>query len=144
MVTFEEIEIANLVKAFYARVRLDPQLAPIFATKIKAEGWPRHEAHITDFWSSVLRKSARYSGNPMAKHAAVNGLTPELFTHWLALFEDTAKRQLSVRQADVIGKTAQRIAKSLQMGLAFHYDGQGKSDHPFKHFSLRGEEHREN
>lgn len=128
MVTFEEIEIANLVKAFYARVRLDPQLAPIFATKIKAEGWPRHEAHITDFWSSVLRKSARYSGNPMAKHAAVNGLTPELFTHWLALFEDTA----------------QRIAKSLQMGLAFHYDGQGKSDHPFKHFSLRGEEHREN
>ena len=139
MVTFEEAEIEALVGAFYARVRKDPELAPIFASKIKTADWPRHEAHIVDFWSSVLRKTGRYSGNPMAKHAGVAGLTPELFTRWLDLFHDTAKRVLSERQSAMINKTAQRIAQSLQMGLAFHYDGQGEDDHPFKAYGLRRE-----
>ena len=139
MVTFEEADIEALVKAFYARVRKDPELAPIFASKIKTEDWPSHEAHILDFWSSVLRKTGRYSGNPMAKHARVAGLTPELFTRWLDLFGDTAKLLLSVEQAAFIDKTAHRIAQSLRMGLAFHYDGQGEEDHPFKAYGLRRE-----
>ncbi len=139
MVTFEEAEIEALVTAFYARIRKDLELAPVFASKIKTADWPHHEAKIVDFWSSVLRKSGRYRGNPMAKHAKVSGLSPELFTRWLDLFRETAEKVLSQEQAVFVDKTAKRIAQSLQMGLAFHYDGQEIGDHPFKAFGLRYE-----
>ena len=50
-----EDDIAKLVPAFYARVRADAVLGPIFNGAI--EDWPHHLAKLQAFWSSVLLTS---------------------------------------------------------------------------------------
>lgn len=57
-----EEEVSILVHAFYARVRQDEVLGPIFNTHIV--DWDHHLAKLTDFWSAILRRTARFSGAP--------------------------------------------------------------------------------
>ncbi len=132
-----EDDIARLVKVFYARVRKDEVLAPIFSTKIAEEDWPRHIDHIASFWSSIFLKSGRFNGNPMVKHGQIAGLTPEHFSHWVALFKDTAEGVLDAGKAAQFGATADRIAKSLQMGLAFNFAAKDGEENPFANFGAR-------
>ena len=134
---FTEADIKRLVHAFYGAVRKDDLLAPIFAQKIPDDHWPQHMAHICDFWSGIFLKTDRFDGNPLQKHLAVNGLTPDHFGHWLWLFKHTADEILSEPQAEAIHMMARRIAQSLQMGIAFHYETSGQADHPFKDFAVR-------
>ena len=134
---FTESDIKRLVHAFYGSVRKDDLLAPIFAQKIPEDHWPHHMKHIGDFWSGIFLKTGRFDGNPLQKHLAVNGLTPEHFGHWLWLFKTTADEVLSPEQADAIFTMAQRVAQSLQMGIAFHHETSGKTDHAFTAFAVR-------
>ena len=48
--------IRGLVDAFYARVRADAVLGPIF--EAKAHDWEEHLAKLTDFWSSIVHERA--------------------------------------------------------------------------------------
>src|SRR5690606_12563079 len=50
-----EEEVARLVHAFYARVRQDAALGPIFDAKV--DDWDQHLAKLVDFWSSILRRT---------------------------------------------------------------------------------------
>ena len=59
--------IRHLVNAFYAKVRVDPELAPIFERAILGD-WDLHLVTMYDFWSSVMLISGRYKGNPVEKH----------------------------------------------------------------------------
>jgi hypothetical protein len=63
-----EIEAAlpALLDRFYARVRADAELGPVFNDAV--EDWSRHLATLADFWSSVMLTSGRYKGNPMQAH----------------------------------------------------------------------------
>lgn len=109
-----EQEITELVQRFYARVRQDAQLGPIFEAHI--DDWDEHLAKLMDFWSSILLRSGRFSGAPMPKHAALPGLTQELFRHWLELFAQTLDEQPNERLAEQALAAARRIAQSLWMG----------------------------
>jgi len=82
-----EDEIVTMVHRFYARVRVDPLLGPIFNQHV--HDWDAHLAHLVDFWSAMLRGTRRFSGAPMPKHMALPGLTASLFQRWLALFGQT-------------------------------------------------------
>lgn len=109
-----ETEIHALVHAFYAAVRHDADLGPIFDAHVA--DWDRHLARMVDFWSSVLLGTARYRGTPMPLHCALPDLRPELFQRWLAIFRDTTRELGNAAmqaQADVL---AQRIARSLWFG----------------------------
>lgn len=109
-----EAEVTSLVHRFYAAVRADAVLGPFFAAHVA--DWDRHLPKMVDFWSSTLRKTARYRGTPMAAHAALPGLRPELFERWLELFRATTATQPNAalqRRADDL---AQRIAQSLWYG----------------------------
>src|SRR5579863_6282444 len=88
--TVTESAIALLIDRFYAAVRCDAVLGPVFEAAIEEAEWPEHLATMRRFWSSVMLTSGRYSGNPVAVHRAVAGLEPRLFPCWLALFEATA------------------------------------------------------
>jgi len=136
---FSEDDFTQLTDAFYAKVRVDPLLGPVFATKIKDtdDAWARHRAHIAGFWSSIFLKSGRYKGNPLAKHIALNGITPDHFAYWLNLFSKTAGDVLQPEQAAAITDMSERIAQSLQMGLANHFEMSGVEAHPFEEFGLR-------
>lgn len=107
-------EIAVMVHAFYAEVRRDAQLGPIFDRNI--DDWDKHLAKLVDFWSSILRGTARFSGTPMSKHAALPGLSAELFQRWLALFRDTTAAQANQAMGKQAYAMAQRIAQSLWLG----------------------------
>ena len=112
-----EEELTPLVEEFYARVRADPALGPIFNDAI--DDWPEHLGKLTAFWSSVMLASGRYSGNPVAVHRAIKGLERPLFARWLALFEATATTLFAPAPAAVFVDKANRIATSLQLALFY-------------------------
>ena len=75
--------ISLLVDAFYAKVRKDPVLGPIFAAPVA--DWTPHLAQMNRFWRSVLFSSGEFAGNPVAKHAVIPDLNRAEFACWLAL-----------------------------------------------------------
>lgn len=114
-----EPAIARLIDRFYAAVRRDAMLAPVFEAAIADDEWPEHLETMRRFWSSVMLTSGRYSGNPVAVHRAVQGLERPLFARWLALFEATVQDLFAPEPAATFIAKAHRIATSLQLAL-FH------------------------
>jgi hemoglobin len=109
-----EQEVVELVHAFYAKVRRDAVLGPVFDAHVA--DWDGHLAKLVDFWSSALRGTARYRGSPVPRHAALPGLTTSHFHRWLALFrETTASLDNPALQARA-DYLAHRIAGSLWYG----------------------------
>jgi hemoglobin len=117
-----EATIATLVDGFYARVRSDSTLGPIFAEAIAEDAWPAHLQKMYAFWSSVMLTSGRYKGNPVNTHRKVVGLAPPLFGDWLDLFEATATEMFVPEAADRFICAARRIAESLKLALFFRAD----------------------
>ena len=111
----DETMIEHLVRAFYARIREDELLGPIFAARI--HDWEPHLQRICAFWSSVVLSSGVYSGQPMRMHLPLP-VDARHFDHWLKLFEQTARELFSEPIAAYFIERAQRIARSLEMGIA--------------------------
>jgi hemoglobin len=115
-----EDEVTRLVHTFYARVRRDDVLGPIFETHV--DDWPHHLAKLVDFWSAILRGTARYRGTPMPKHAALPGLEPAMFQRWLVLFRETTTEIGNAAMKARADAMAERIAQSLWYGYQLHRD----------------------
>lgn len=107
-------QIAEMVHRFYARVRTDPLLGPIFSEHVA--DWDAHLRTLVDFWSSILRGTTRFQGTPMARHAALPGLTAEHFERWLALFHETTAEHPNTAMTGRARLLAGRIAQSLWYG----------------------------
>ena len=120
--TVTEDTIGVLVETFYAKVRQDPALGPVFAAAIPDDRWPAHLAVIASFWSSVLLRTGRYKGNPFAAHMRLPDLRPALFERWLSLFGETCHALFEEEIAREIHARAMRIGESLQAGLFFRPD----------------------
>jgi hemoglobin len=118
--------IRTLVDAFYDKVRADPVLGPIFAEKIPGD-WGPHLSKMYDFWSSVTLMTGRYHGTPMAAHTTLP-IDGGHFQRWLALFRQTAAEVCPLPAAALFIDRAERIARSLQLGLDFHH-GRLNVDH---------------
>jgi hemoglobin len=112
-----EAMIAELVRAFYAKVRRDPVIGPIFEREI-GDGWDEHLAKLCDFWSSVLLMTGRFKGAPMAAHARSPDIEPAHFARWLALFRETAAALWPPEAATLVVAKAEMIGESLQLGIA--------------------------
>lgn len=106
--------IARVVRAFYARIRQDVLLGPIFAARIA--DWPAHEARLCDFWSSVALMTGRYHGQPVERHRHLP-IDHQHFSHWLALFSDTVRSICPPAAATHLIDRADRIAQSLERAL---------------------------
>jgi hemoglobin len=114
-----EAMIERLVRGFYAKVRSDAVLAPVFEARIA--DWEPHLQRMCAFWSSVALMSGRYHGTPMAKHAPLP-VDAGHFDRWLELFEETAVEMCPPAAAAHFIELARRIAASLELGIA---GGQG-------------------
>lgn len=114
-----EADIARLVERFYGRVRGDPLLGPVFARAIGESdaAWAAHLARLGDFWSSVMRRSGRYHGDPFSAHLRLPDLAPLMFERWLALFGQVCAELFEPYIAEAFEVRAARIARSLRMGL---------------------------
>lgn len=114
----DEPMIRTLVHTFYGRVRKDPLLGPVFNGAI--DDWDEHLDKLCAFWSSVTLMTGRYKGTPMQVHAGLPGIAGHHFERWLALFCDTARTHCPPEAAALFVDRAERIAQSLQMGIALH------------------------
>ena len=114
--------ISSFVDRFYARVREDELLGPIFDDRIL--DWPAHLEQMKRFWRSVLHNSGEFSGSPMRKHVAIDGLEARHFAHWLELFCETlVDGETDSRATDHVGAKARIIAESLLIGIQLHRNG---------------------
>tara|TARA_Y100000296_G_scaffold79468_1_gene103446 strand:- start:18994 stop:19494 length:501 start_codon:yes stop_codon:yes gene_type:complete len=114
--------IDHLVEAFYAKIREDDLLGPIFADRITY--WPPHLVRMKAFWRSVLHNSGEFSGNPMLKHLAIAGLELRHFSHWLELFYETLREAEGHPAAtDLVGARARMIADSLLTAIEMRRNG---------------------
>ncbi|WP_259067679.1 group III truncated hemoglobin [Mucilaginibacter sp. X4EP1] len=80
-------DIRLFVDDFYARVRRDELIGPIFATVIKGD-WQPHLNRMYSFWNAALFNVPGFKGNPFAKHAPLQ-IGQQHFDQWLALFNAT-------------------------------------------------------
>lgn len=113
--------IRLLVDRFYAKVRRDPQLAPIFLAAIPGD-WQPHLTKMYAFWSSVMLTTGRYKGNPVMKHLVLPKFQPVLFDRWLALFEETCRELFDHGICEEFRAKAGRIAESLKLALFYRPD----------------------
>ncbi|WP_404479211.1 group III truncated hemoglobin [Novosphingobium sp. BL-52-GroH] len=121
-----EEKLGQLVHAFYARVRDDADLGPIFNDAI--DNWPNHLNKLAAFWSSVMLTTGRYKGQPVPAHMKHSGrITPALFNRWLALWTETTNALMPPAAAAALQAKAARIAESLQLAMLFRLDGPAMS-----------------
>ncbi|MEO1206851.1 MAG: group III truncated hemoglobin [Pseudomonadota bacterium] len=110
-----EAQISNLVETFYDRVWADERLGPIFAGRVSDR--PEHLVKMKRFWSSVLLKTAAYSGRPMPAHMKLSEVEEADFARWLTLFESAAIGSFEPEAAERVIETAKRIARSFWLAM---------------------------
>lgn len=106
--------LTALVHTFYAKVRDDALLGPIFEARIK--DWEPHLQRMVAFWSSVALMTGRYHGSPVPMHQHLP-IASEHFERWLALFRQTAWEVCPPEGAAHVIERAERIARSLHMAV---------------------------
>lgn len=111
----DEALIERLVNAFYARVRRDPRLGPIFEQNLSAD-WPTHLGRMCRFWSSVILKTGRYKGRPVPAHLRLEMLGRSIScTGWSSSARPPMRS--AHRTLRPASSCAERIAKSLQLNI---------------------------
>ena len=129
----DEFMIERLVRGFYAKIREDALLGPIFEAQI--HDWEPHLQRMCAFWSSVALMSGRYHGSPMAKHLPLP-VDARHFDRWLALFEETAREVCPPKAEAHFVERAGRIAESLELGIAGRHGVLLRSGERFRDRSL--------
>ena len=111
----DEPMIERLVHGFYARVRRDALIGPVFEARIS--NWEPHLQRMCRFWSSVALRTGAYHGQPMQKHLPLP-VEARHFDRWLELFRATAHELCPPSAAEHFIAHAEVIAQSLEMGIA--------------------------
>ena len=121
----DEAALERLIPAFYARVRADTDIGPLFEAAV--HDWPGHLDKLVAFWSSVMLTTGRYKGSPVAEHLKhKTAITPAMFDRWLAIWADTTDELLAPAAAAALQAKAARIAESLQLALFFRLGDPGR------------------
>ncbi len=123
-----ETKIREMVDRFYARVRDDERLGPVFEERVEGR-WPRHLDTMVEFWTSALVGPGHYSGSPRAVHARIAGIDETHFDRWLALFEVTLAEVFEPAVAQSVLRRARAMARGLLHGINTRPTGPG-SDLP--------------
>ncbi len=113
-------DIFILVTTFYAKIRKDKELGPIFNNAI--QDWNSHLIHLTDFWESQLFMKNVFNGNPLRKHIEVdndmgNTLDNDLFGLWLQYWLGTIDDLFEGKIAALAKERARNIATFMFMGI---------------------------
>jgi hemoglobin len=85
------VEIAEMVRRFYADVAQDDLLGPVFHDVAQVD-WSEHLPKLTAFWCRALLGLPGYQGNPFRAHADIHAQRPVTAAHferWLSLFHET-------------------------------------------------------
>jgi hemoglobin len=107
-----EEDIKTLIHSFYAKVRKDELLAPIFNEIIKGD-WTEHLDTMCKFWSTMVLYTRTYNADPMSKHFPLP-LTNEHFVRWIYLFQETVDDFFEGKVATDAKQTADNIGRLIR------------------------------
>jgi hemoglobin len=107
--------IALLVHGFYADVRNDPLLGPVFEKALHGR-WDAHLQRLVDFWSTVALGTRSFKGDVFGKHMALEGVTPAHFAAWVGLWQHHTSRLFAPEVAHDLQVAAHGIARNLFRG----------------------------
>jgi len=112
-----EADIRLLVDEFYAAIRGDELLNPIF-TDVAQVDWEKHLPKMYSFWNAMILGKPGYAGRPFPLHSVLP-VGAEHFERWVALFRTTVDRLFAGSFAQRAKDAAASIAHtfSLRMGL---------------------------
>jgi hemoglobin len=115
-----EEQIKALVDRFYARVRGDEVLGPVFAQAI-GDNWVPHLETMYSFWSSLMRASGKYKGNPMVVHFMLPRIGSQHFERWLSLWKQTTAELFPEQTAAILVHKAESMAERMLESIdTFH------------------------
>jgi hemoglobin len=113
-----EALVRKVIVSFYDKVRSDALLGPIFSKAI-GNGWDSHIERIVGFWLTATRLGRGYDGRKfMRAHLQNPSIHVDQLPRWLELFRATATEQCSPQAASVLIDIAERMAETLEIGLA--------------------------
>lgn len=120
-----EADVRTLVDAFYAAVRADALLNPIFADVARVD-WAEHLPKMYAFWNGRILGQPGYVGTPFAPHARLP-VERAHFARWLELFRSTVDRHFAGDRAQRAKDAAASMAHTfaLRLGLLDPRTGQG-------------------
>jgi len=111
-------DVSLQVRNFYAKVRVHPQLGPIFNGIV--DDWETHLERLTDFWEMVILNTGPGAGkfNPVKAHKEVDNATGQqihqaLFGHWLELWFTTLDENFTGENAAFAKEHARKMAHIL-------------------------------
>lgn len=111
-------DISHLVHAFYAKIRKDEMLGPIFNKAI--HDWETHLEKLTDFWEGNLFffTKTKYHGDPKTAHQQLDiilgkSLTMNHFGHWINLWLETIDEHYEGETTDRAKMIARKMASFL-------------------------------
>ncbi|MFS4456019.1 group III truncated hemoglobin [Maribacter sp. 2304DJ31-5] len=113
-------DVKLLVETFYAKIRKDEILGPIFNSIIS--NWGQHLELLTDFWETQLFLQRKYHGNPVIAHQHVDekiegSITSEHFGLWLNLWFATIDELFLGETAWIAKNRAQKMSTMLFMHI---------------------------
>ena len=107
----EDAEIRRLVARFYAAVRRDELLGPIFEAAI--HDWDSHLVTMRNFWASAVYRTGDYSGNPLAVHRRFTTLGHHHYERWLSMWLGTVEREVAGSRREPFTRLAARMAETM-------------------------------
>ena len=116
-------DIKLLVVSFYAKIRKDAVLGPIFNQIVT--DWEPHLELLTDFWETQLFLKRKYFGNPVTAHQEVDDkmqhtITPEHFGLWMNLWFATIDELFEGETAYIAKNRAQKMSTMLYLKIYEH------------------------
>jgi hemoglobin len=115
-------EVDFLIRKFYDRVRIHPDLGPIFNGVVN--DWETHLIHLSDFWEMILLQTGPGAGkfNPVKVHREVDksvdhSIEQAHFGYWLELWFGTIDEYFDGENAVYAKEHARRMAHMLFMRI---------------------------
>lgn len=122
----ERSNIKELVTRFYATIKKDELLGPIFLQMLPTdEIWASHLEKLTDFWKTNLFHVIKFEGNPMEAHQRTDkksefSITQDHYYHWLMIWNITIDGLFEGEKAELAKEKARRMSTHLYLNMWKH------------------------
>jgi len=107
--------LALLVDRFYASVRADDLLGPVFEPVLH-DRWPAHLARMVDFWCAACKIERGFRGNVYDKHMLLPDMAPTQLTRWQQLWQQHTEALFAPAAAARLQAVAVGVARVLHLG----------------------------
>ncbi len=117
-------DIQLLVNSFYAGVRKNELLGPIFNERI-GDRWPEHLEKMYRFWQTVLLGEHSYFGSPFPPHAQLP-VDQAHFDTWLLLWHETIDHYFQGKKADEAKWRGDKMAAMFLSKITYYRGGSAR------------------